>query len=36
MNDKVMVIANKNTAKDKIRTKLVRSQGVKRNQGRGR
>jgi hypothetical protein len=36
MDDKVMVIANKNTAKDGIKTKLVRRQGVKRNQGRDR
>jgi hypothetical protein len=31
-----MVIANKNTAKDAVKTKLVRRQGGKRNQGRGR
>jgi hypothetical protein len=30
------VIANKNTAKDGIKTTLVRRQGVKRNQGRDR
>jgi hypothetical protein len=30
----VMVIANKNIAKDGIRTKLVRHKGRKRNQGR--
>jgi hypothetical protein len=36
MDDKVMVIAKKNTAKDGIKTKLVRQQGGKRNQGRGR
>jgi hypothetical protein len=35
MDDKVMVIA-KNTTKDGIKTKLVRRQGVKRNQGRER
>ena len=34
MDDKVMVITNKNTAKDGIKTKLVRRQGGKRNQGR--
>jgi hypothetical protein len=36
MDDKVMVLANKNTTKDGIKTKLVRRQGVKRDQGRGR
>jgi hypothetical protein len=36
MDDMVMVIENKNTAKDGIKTKLVRRQGVKRNQGRER
>jgi hypothetical protein len=36
MNDKVRVIANKNTTRDGIKTKLVRRQGVKRNQGRDR
>jgi hypothetical protein len=36
MDDKVMVIANKNTAKDGIKTTLVIRQGVKRNQGRDR
>jgi hypothetical protein len=36
MDDKVMVIANTNTTKDGIKTKLVRRQGVKRNQGRDR
>jgi hypothetical protein len=36
MDDKVMVIANINTTKDGIKTKLVRRQGVKRNQGRYR
>jgi hypothetical protein len=36
MDDKVMVIANKNTAKDRIETKLVRRQSGKRNQGRYR
>jgi hypothetical protein len=36
MDDKVMVIANKNTTKDGIKTKLVRRQGVKRNQGKDR
>jgi hypothetical protein len=34
MNDKVRVIANKNTTRDGINTKLVRRQEVKRNQGR--
>jgi hypothetical protein len=33
MDDKVRMIANKNTTKDGIRTKPVRRQGVKRNQG---
>jgi hypothetical protein len=36
MDDKVMVIANKDTTKDGIKIKLVRPQGVKRNQGRDR
>jgi hypothetical protein len=36
MDDKVMVVANKNTAKDGINTKLVRRQEVRRNQGRDR
>jgi hypothetical protein len=36
LDDKVMVIANKNAAKDGIRTKHVRRQEVKRNQGRDR
>jgi hypothetical protein len=36
MDDKVMVIANKNTAKGGIKAKLVRRQGVKRDQGRHR
>jgi alcohol dehydrogenase YqhD (iron-dependent ADH family) len=36
MDDKVMVIANKNTTKNGIKTKLVRRQGVKRNQGKDR
>jgi hypothetical protein len=36
MDDEVMVIANKNIANDGIKTKLVRRQGVKRNQGRDR
>jgi hypothetical protein len=36
MDGKVMVIANKNTAKDGIETKLVRRQREKRNQGRDR
>jgi hypothetical protein len=36
MDDKVRVIANKYTAKDRIETKLVRRQGVKRHQGRDR
>ena len=35
MDDKVRVIANKNTSRDEINTKLVRRQKVKRNQGRG-
>jgi hypothetical protein len=36
MDDKVMVIENHNTAKDGIKTTLVRRKEVKRNQGRGR
>jgi hypothetical protein len=36
MDDKVMVIENQNTAKDGIKTTLVRRKEVKRNQGRGR
>jgi hypothetical protein len=36
MDDKVMVIANKNTARDGNNTKLVRRQEVTRNQGRDR
>jgi hypothetical protein len=36
MDDKVWVIANKNTARDGINTKHVRRQEVKRNQWRGR
>jgi hypothetical protein len=36
MDDKVMVKANKNIAQDGIKTKLVRRQGGKRNQGRYR
>jgi hypothetical protein len=36
MDDKVRVIANKNTSRDGNNTKLVRRQGVKRNQGRYR
>jgi hypothetical protein len=36
IDDKGMVIANKNTSKDGIRTKPLRRQGVKRNQGRDR
>jgi hypothetical protein len=36
MDDKVRVIANKNTAKDGINTKPIRRQEVKRNQGRDR
>jgi hypothetical protein len=36
MDDTVMVIANKDTSKDGIKTKLVIRQGVKRNQGRDR
>jgi hypothetical protein len=34
MDDKVRVIANKKIARDGINIKLVRRQGVKRNQGR--
>jgi hypothetical protein len=33
MDDKVSMIANKNTARDGINTKLVWCQEVKRNQG---
>jgi hypothetical protein len=33
MDDKVTVIENQNTAKDGIKTTLVRRQGVKINQG---
>jgi hypothetical protein len=36
MDNKVKVIANRNTSRDVINTKLVRRQEVKRNQGRGR
>jgi hypothetical protein len=36
MDDKVMVIANKTTTNDGIKTTLVRRQVVKRNQGRDR
>jgi hypothetical protein len=36
MDDNMRVIANKNTTRDVINTKLVRRQEVKRNQGRGR
>jgi hypothetical protein len=36
MDNKVMVTANKNTSKDGIKTKLVRRQRGKRNQGRDR
>jgi hypothetical protein len=36
MDDKGRVIANKNTARDGINTKLLRWQEVKRNQGRDR
>jgi hypothetical protein len=36
MDDKVWVIAHKNTARDGINTKLVRRQEMKRNQGRDR
>jgi hypothetical protein len=36
MDDKVMVIANKNTTNDGIKTTLVRHQGAKTNQGRDR
>jgi hypothetical protein len=34
MDDKRRMIANKNTGRDGINTKLVRRQEVKRNQGR--
>jgi hypothetical protein len=34
MDDKVRVMANKNTVRDGINTKLVRQQEVKQNQGR--
>jgi hypothetical protein len=34
MDDRRRVIANKNTTRDVINTKLVRRQEVKRNQGR--
>jgi hypothetical protein len=36
MDDKVMVMKIKHIAKDGIKTKLVKRQGVKRNQGRDR
>jgi hypothetical protein len=36
MDDKVRVIANNNTARDGINTKLVRRQRGKRKQGRDR
>jgi hypothetical protein len=36
MDDKVRVIANKNTTRDGINAKLVRRPEVKRNQGRDR
>jgi hypothetical protein len=36
MDDKVRAITIKNTTRDGINTKLVRRQGVKRNQGRDR
>jgi hypothetical protein len=36
MDDKVRVIANKNTTRDGINTELVSRQEVKRNQGRDR
>jgi hypothetical protein len=36
MDDKVRVIANKNTTRDRINTKSIRRQEVKRNQGRDR
>jgi hypothetical protein len=36
MDDKVLVIANKNTSKDGIKSKLVRRQRGKRNHGRDR
>jgi hypothetical protein len=36
MDGKVMVIANKNATDDRINTKLVRRQEVKRNQRRDR
>jgi hypothetical protein len=35
-DDKVKVIANKNTTRDGINTNLLRQQEVKRNQGRAR
>jgi hypothetical protein len=35
-DNKVRMIANKSKAKNGIKTKLVRQQGVKRNQGRDR
>jgi hypothetical protein len=36
IDDKGMVLENINTSKDGIRTKPVRRQGVKRNQGKDR
>jgi hypothetical protein len=36
MDDRVRVMANKNAARDRINTKLVRRREVKRNQGRDR
>jgi hypothetical protein len=36
MDDRVRVIANKNTSRDGINTKVLRRQEVKRNQGRDR
>jgi hypothetical protein len=36
MDDKVMLISNKDTSKYGIKTKLVMRQGVKRNQVRDR
>jgi hypothetical protein len=36
IDDRVRVIANKNTSRDGINTKVLRRQEVKRNQGRDR
>jgi hypothetical protein len=36
MDDRLRVIANRNTTRDGINTKLIRQQEVKRNQRRGR